>query len=190
MATAQRARHVHGDSDCLVSVRFGDGFGDSVSHTVPFYRGYASPVLPDEYIVTVAPNVSISWKCCSSHTVPIHESYTLHHTILRVHGRVVTEYLMKNLSDRGYSFTASAEREIARDISEKLCYSVLNYDTELKRLTRRRLASSLTATSSLSSSSKRLRTVTRRRPTTSLTATSSILAPTVSVAWKCCSSQI
>ena len=41
MATAQRARHAHGDPDCLASVRFGDGFGDSVSHTVPFYGVYA-----------------------------------------------------------------------------------------------------------------------------------------------------
>ena len=43
MVTAQRARHVHGDPDCLVSVRFGDGFGDGVSHTVPSHRGYAPP---------------------------------------------------------------------------------------------------------------------------------------------------
>ena len=43
MATAQRARHVNGDPDCLVSVRFGDGFRESVSHTVPLYRGYAPP---------------------------------------------------------------------------------------------------------------------------------------------------
>ena len=41
MATARRASHVHGDPDCLVSVRFGDGFGVSVSHTVPSYEGYA-----------------------------------------------------------------------------------------------------------------------------------------------------
>ena len=67
-----------------------------------------------------------------SHTVPIYESYTLHHTILRVAGRNLTEYLMKNLTDRGYSFTATAEREIARDNSEKLCYIGVGHDTELK----------------------------------------------------------
>ena len=33
-------------------------------------------VLPDENIVTVAPNVSVSRKCCSSHTVPIYKGYT------------------------------------------------------------------------------------------------------------------
>ena len=62
-----------------------------------------------------------------SHTVPIYESYTLHHTILHVAGRDPTEYLMKHLTEHGCSFTASAERELALDISEKLCY-----DTELK----------------------------------------------------------
>ena len=39
---------------------------------------------------------------------------------------------MKKLTDRGYSFTVSAEREIARDIIEKLCYIGVDYATELK----------------------------------------------------------
>ena len=55
------------------------------------------------------------------HTVPIYDSYTLHHTILCVAGSDLTEYLMKHLS-----FTASAEREITRDVTEKLCYMGLN----------------------------------------------------------------
>ena len=54
-----------------------------------------------------------------SHAVPIHESHALHHTILHVAGCELTEYLMKILTDRGYSFHAAADREIARDVMEK-----------------------------------------------------------------------
>ena len=56
-----------------------------------------------------------------SHTVPICESCILHHAITRLVGRDFTQYLLKNFTDQGCSFTASVEREISPGISEKLC---------------------------------------------------------------------
>ncbi|KAJ2534848.1 centractin- actin- protein of the dynactin complex, partial [Coemansia sp. RSA 1933] len=59
-----------------------------------------------------------------SHAVPVFEGFALPHAIRRmdVAGRDVTEYLQVLLQKAGFNFYTSAEKEIVRNIKEKICY--------------------------------------------------------------------
>jgi centractin len=69
-----------------------------------------------------------------SHAVPVYEGFAVNSAVRRVDvaGRDMTEYLQTLLRRAGYVFHTSAEKEIVRQMKEKICYVALDPRREEK----------------------------------------------------------
>ena len=74
-----------------------------------------------------------------THCIPISDGTILRYNIERLNlaGRHITEYLIRLLQKKGYSFNSSADFELVREIKEKFCFvsNDINADRRLERTT-------------------------------------------------------
>ena len=69
-----------------------------------------------------------------THVIPIAMSCLLHHQILRldIAGRHITNYLIKLLQLKGYTFNSTADFETVRELKEKYCFVSCDYENDQK----------------------------------------------------------
>lgn len=70
-----------------------------------------------------------------THCMPVFDSYGIPKAVRRVDlgGRDITEFLVRLMQRRGYSFNKSADLELVRTIKEMFCYAAVDFGLE-KRL--------------------------------------------------------
>merc|ERR1719262_1674489 len=101
---------------------------------VPAVYMELTPVL-ELYASGRTTGVVISIGDDSTHAIAVYEGYALPHTFKSSSrgGRHLTDFAMKIMTERGYSFTTTAERDVVRDIKEKLCYVASDFGSEIAR---------------------------------------------------------
>ena len=70
----------------------------------------------------------------TTYSLPIYDGYYLPHAIKRndLAGCDLTEYLVSLLWEEGHHFATSSERQIVREIKERLTYVALDFEAEIK----------------------------------------------------------
>ena len=68
--------------------------------------------------------------------IPIYNGISINSGLTRIDfgGRDLTEYMIRLLIETGNYFSSSYEKEIAKDIKEKACYTALDYYKEIKKI--------------------------------------------------------
>ncbi|KAJ5079489.1 actin-7-related [Anaeramoeba ignava] len=81
----------------------------------------------------IAMNIEIGDGIC--YTFPYYNGYTLRNGITRTNigGRNLTDYLVRILTERDYFFESTGDKEIVKDIKEKLCYVSIDFDKEMEK---------------------------------------------------------
>ncbi|KAJ5068630.1 actin-7-related [Anaeramoeba ignava] len=104
------------------------------TYNVPKFYIAISPFLPI-YTSGKGSGIVIDIGDGVTSVIPIFERYAFPHAIQRMNfaGRDLTDYLMKLLKEKGYSFETNTEREVVREIKEKLGYVALDFDEEMKK---------------------------------------------------------
>lgn len=97
---------------------------------------YAMPTAPLAlYASGYTTGVSVEIGESRINVVPVYEGCVLPHAVVTLPfgGRDMTDYLMKIMSERGYSFTTTVERDIVRDIKEKFAFVAHNFVAETQK---------------------------------------------------------
>lgn len=87
------------------------------------------------YAASLTSGIAVDSGDGTSHVVPVFQGYALPHAIMRleVSGRDITSYLSRLLTERGHYMSTSEDREVVREMKEKLAYVALDFDKELKQ---------------------------------------------------------